>query len=120
MSDFKINDHILQKEAESLAIEIVDDFRGNLADDESLSDYRDEMTDRAHEYADSHEYAIYYHKAIMLCAHCDTDQGEQFLEDTGMPEKPTFAGLATIIAYGELRARIESEIDEILESEDSE
>lgn len=102
MTEFQINDHILQAECEMIARDIM----------EEIDDLEDAY-DRAHEWADGHSWVIYHHKALMLCAHCDTSEGEQFLEDTGMPEKPTFYGLATLIAYGEMRARIEEALREL-------
>ena len=104
MTNFQISDYLLQQECEAIAREIVEDTW--LDDGEALADHLDDMTDRAHEYADGHEWVIYHYKALMLCAHCDTDQGEAFLEDTGMPPNPTFNGLASLIAYGEMVARI--------------
>jgi hypothetical protein len=114
MTDFIINDYILDKECNSLAHEIFDNMLDDMASDETPDDYRDTMSDRAHEYADGHEWVIYYYKAVMLCAHCNIDQGEEFLENTGMPETPTFQGLATIIAYGEILARIETVLNELV------
>jgi len=115
MSDFQINDHLLSRECDELARDIFREIMADAADDETPEDMRDGMTDRAHETADGHEWVIYYHKAIMTCAHCNTSQGEEFLEDTGMPEAPTFAGLACIIVYGEMRARIESALSDIID-----
>ncbi len=120
MSDFQINDGILQRECDELARGIVDDFRREHPG-EDLSDYQDrgDFSDRAHEVADRHEWVIYNHKALMICAHCDVPSGEEFLEDVGMPRGPTIYSLACMIAYGEMRARIESEIGSIIESEES-
>lgn len=119
MSTFEINDYLLAKECEELAREIVDDFRREYPG-EDLSDYRDEMSDRAHEVADSHSWAIYNHQALMICAHCDVSSGEELLEDIGLPQDPTIYSIACLIAFGEMRARIESAIDEILEEESDE
>lgn len=52
----------------------------------------------------------------MLCAHCDVSQGEEFLEDVGIPEDVTIHKLACAIAYGEMRARIMGEIEEMIEA----
>jgi|GEM_PF-1388519 len=118
MTHFQINDHLLTQECDVLARAIIDEIKAGMAGDETLADYRDEMTDRAHEWADGHEWAIYHYKAILLCGHCNTDNGEQFLENVGMPETPTFEGLASFIAYGEIRARIEQAIDEMIEADE--
>ena len=70
------------------------------------SDDLDAAIDMAHQYADGTEWVIYYAKAHELCAKCDTDNGEQFLEDVGHPETVTYDSLAVSIAYGEIYSRI--------------
>ena len=114
MSEFQISDYMLSTECKVLAQDIFADIMAD-ARDETPEDMRDAMTERAHETADGHQWVIYHYKALMLCAHCDTSHGEEFLEDTGMPETPTFYGLATIIAYGEMLARIEESLSELIE-----
>lgn len=116
MTDFQINDHLLQRECDSIAREIFEEITAEMADDESPEDYRDQMSDRAHETADGHEWVIYTYKAHMLCAHCNVDEGEAFLEDVGMPETPTYDSLGSMIAFGEMRARIEAEIENLMEA----
>jgi hypothetical protein len=113
MPDFQINDHILQKECESLATDIFADVCDGMAEDETPEDYRDEMNERAWQDADGHEWVIYNFKALMLCAHCDVSDGEAFLEDVGMPAEPTIYSLACAIAFGEIRARIEACLQEL-------
>lgn len=113
MSTFEISDFIFNRECEQLAREIVEDIRREHPG-EDLADYRDEMSDWIHETADGHNWVIYNHKALMICAHCDVSDGEAFLEDVGMPEDPTIYSIASLIVFGEMRARIESEVDEIL------
>lgn len=114
MSDFQINDHLLTKECDQLAVDIFAEMLEGMADDETPDDHRDDMNDRAHEAADGHGWVIYTYKAIQLCARCDVSQGEQFLEDVGGVEKgETFSGMATKIAYGEMRARIEAELQRL-------
>ena len=66
------------------------------------------------EYADGSEHVIYYGKAYAICQHCNIEQGEQFLQDVGSPENPTYDSLATVIAYGELKARIERELMKLI------
>lgn len=115
MNDFQINDHILAKECDELAREIFAEAIEDMDGDETPETYRDDMMDRAHETADGHEWVIYTYKAHLLCAHCNTDQGEEFLEGVGMPGAPTYDGLGSLIAYGEMRARIEQEIERLIE-----
>ena len=115
MFEFQINDGILYRECKFLAEEIFRDVTESNPDS-SPEDLREEMTEQAHETADGHEYVIYTHKALMICAHCDTSKGEEFLEDVGMPESPDIYKLASWIAYGEIRGRIEEELDSLIES----
>lgn len=96
-----INDHTLNEYAADIADEIIRECDGD----------RDDAHDMAHEYAAYSEWAIYYHKAHELCQNCNTDNGEQFYEDCGPWEDVTYNKIATIIAYGELRARIEMAIN---------
>lgn len=122
MGDFQINDGILQKEAREIAADIFEEFKREHDDPETwdAEDYRGEMSDRAHEAADMHEWVIYTYKAHQLCANCNTDMGEEFLEDVGVGENPTYDSLGIMIAYGELRARIEEEISELIEGDEAE
>lgn len=116
MTDFQINDYLLQQECERLAKEAIEDIRTNHMDEgDSLEDYQGEISDWLHESIDGYGWVIFHHKAIMICAHCDVQQGEAFLEDIGMPKDPTFAGLASIIVYGEMLARAEEAARDIVE-----
>lgn len=116
MSDFEINDRILSTECDDLAQEIFDETMRNAAPDEDAEFHRDTMFDRAHEAADGHEWVIYTYKAHMLCAHCDTTLGEEFLEDVGMPSEPTYDSLGSLIAYGTIRGMIEQELAELIDA----
>lgn len=116
MSEFEINDYILRQEALGMARDIFEEAQRDAGDSFDAEELRDDMMDRAHEAADSHNWVIYTFKAIMICAHCDVSRGEEFLEDMGGIEPgETFGGTATKIAYGEMRARIEEELSEIIE-----
>ncbi len=116
MTDFQINDHILAKECEGLARDIFDETMGEAVSDDGAEDMRDEMQDRVHETVDGHEWVIYHYKALMACAHCNVDQGEEFLGDVGMPETPSINTLASLILFGEMRARVDSEINDLIEA----
>jgi hypothetical protein len=96
-----INDYTLDEYATDIAEEILRECEGE----------RETAMDRAHEAADGSEWVIYYSKAHELCQNCNTDNGEQFYDDCGPWEDVTYDKIATIIAYGELRARIEQAID---------
>lgn len=115
MSDFQINDYLLHKECVQLAAGILQDLQDS-NQGESPDSLRDYAMDRAHEAVDGHQWVIYTHKAIMLCAHCDTSLSEAWLGETGNPPDVTFGGLATHIAYGEMRARIESELSDLIDA----
>ena len=116
MSDFEINDHKLQAECQSIADKIWTEMLASLPADETPEDKRDEMSDRAHESVDGHEWVIYNHKALMICAYCTTDQGEDFLEETGMPSEPDIYKLACTIAFGEMRARVEECLSDLADA----
>jgi hypothetical protein len=115
MSDI-ISDHQLSKECESVAVEIFQDMLDGMAPDETPEDHRDTMSDRAHEYADGHQWVIYTHYALSICAHCNTDQGEELVDDIGPPKPFSLGAAAAMIAYGEMRARIESAISDLVDA----
>lgn len=117
---FEINDHILQKECESLAAEIVAELKDNLAGGDTLESVRDEMNDRVWETIDGHQWVIFNYQALMLCAHCDTDEGESFLDEIGFEWKQgesTIYTIATQIALGEMLRRTENAVAELIEVE---
>lgn len=116
MTEFQINDYLLQTECEGLARDIFEEAQRDGGDDFDPEAERDDMMDRTHEVADGHEWVIYNHKALMLCAHCDVSMGEEFLEDVGIPEEPTLYKIACMIAYAEMRRRIEIAIEEMIDA----
>lgn len=72
--------------------------------------------DLAHEYADGSQWVIYYDRAHELCRNCDIDDGEEYARDTlanlgFSPHTIGYNEMATLIAYGELHARILRAID---------
>lgn len=112
---FQISDNLLQQECVTLAIDIFAEFLA-ARPGENPEDWRDEAFDRAHEAADGHEWVIYNHKALMICAHCDTASGEDLLAEVGVQEPSDIYRLACIIAYGEMRARIEAELSDLIDN----
>jgi hypothetical protein len=120
MSDFQITDHILWKECKSLANEIFAEVMADAAEDEDAEYHRETMMDRAREAADGHQWTIYNYQALMLCAHCDTNYGEDFLSDIGTPSEPDIYKLACIIAYGEILGRIGEELDTLIDQHETE
>ena len=76
----------------------------------------DEATDLAHQYADGSEWVIYFYKAHELCAGCNTDMGEDFVNDCGELEDGwSYDGFASAIAYGEIVGRLNSAIQGLFE-----
>ena len=103
MTEVKINDFILDNIAKDYAKEIL----------EQTQDY-DVAYELAHQYADGSEWAIYYYNAQMLCLNCETDHGEDFLDDCYAGDRLTYKKMATVIAYGELLGRIMSAINDTI------
>ena len=110
-----ITDYELTKACDEIAAEIFAEMLDNLPRDEEPEDKRDEMNDRAHEAADGHQWTIYTHYALSICAHCNTDAGEEFVDDVGLPKPFSLASAASAIVYGEIRHRIEAEIDRLID-----
>ena len=98
-----MNDYQLNQIAEDMAREILAEIAGHGGD----------ASDLALQTVDGCEHVIYHAKAHAICQGCNTDNGEQFLADVGNPDPVTYDSLATMIAYGELLARVMSAIDEI-------
>jgi len=99
LNDYKLNEYV-----ESIVEDILEDC-----------DDIDSAMDQAHECADGSEYVIYYARAHELCQNCNTDMGEEFVEDIGVGDNPTYESIACLIAYGELRGRIERAIHDHFE-----
>lgn len=120
MSDI-ITDCQLAKACDEIAAEIFEEFRAQHQDAGEPwaydpEDWRDEMSDRAHEAADGHQWAIYTHYALSICAHCNTDDGEAFVDEVGAPSPFSSASAASMIAFGEIRARIETELSNLVDN----
>lgn len=77
----------------------------------------DTAFDYIHETCDSHEVAIYYHKAIKFCAEQDTSAGEEWLEDVGGIAQPgdTFGNIACRIAFATLYVAAQEALEELRE-----
>lgn len=99
----------------------LDEYCNTIAED-ICRDARDwdQALDWAHESADSSEYAIYIHKAHELCQSCDISQGEEFAQDCFGDKFKTYDELACLIAYGEIRARVEARVWAIFEEREAE
>jgi len=87
MSDFVINDYILNQEARY----IVDEILSQAGDGQDIEEMIDQVVD-------GHEWVINTYKAYILCAECNTTQGEEMLANTGQ----TFSDIGehvTAVAY---------------------
>ena len=122
MTEFQISDRILHNECESIAKEIFAEVTAEMDEGETPADYRDDMMDLAHEAADGHNWVIYNYKALKLCADCSLEYGEDFLSDVGFEWGPdsTIYSVATMIAYGEIRGRVECILSEMIEEAETE
>ena len=77
---------------------------------------RDEAFDMAWQPVDGSEWIIYHHKAHEICANCNTDQGEQSIEDMGgFPDGSTYDSMASLIAYSELMARVNEALETLFD-----
>tara|TARA_R110000823_G_C15722461_1_gene478830 strand:+ start:347 stop:682 length:336 start_codon:yes stop_codon:yes gene_type:complete len=107
-NEFIINDYRLTQECQSIAADIIAEY-----EDE------DERDDAVHQTVDGHQWVIYNHKALMLCAHCDVDKGEAFVDDTGfqwVQGDSTIFTVACLVAYGEMIHRVREEMAALLEN----
>lgn len=103
-----MNDFHLTEYCNDIAADIVRDAAGY-----------EEAMDWASESADGSEHVIYTYKAHKLCLECNTDQGEEFLDDCyGNEHGKSYDELASIIAYGEIYSRIQSAIHEIFQAKE--
>ena len=71
MTDFKINNYILQQEAQRLAQECFDEG----------DTHGEDPNENLWQTCEGHEWSIYTYKALLLCAECDTSDGEDFVSD---------------------------------------
>ena len=77
---------------------------------------RDGAFDRVHEEADGNEWVIYHHKSHELCANCNTDMGEEAIEDMGgLPEGSTYNSIASLIAFWEVYYRLNYALNTLFE-----
>lgn len=72
----------------------------------------------AFESVDSSEHVIYTARAISICGNCDTDAGEEWLEEAyGKPFNgcDTFAEVCTRLAFATLYTAVLTALDELEE-----
>lgn len=95
MNHFKIDNWMLNEECAALAEEAAHEAKTYGTDAEQI----------LWEMVDGHEWVIYTYKAIMLCANCDTDDGEEWLEGAGMTEHKSFDEHASVLAFATMITR---------------
>tara|TARA_B110000046_G_C12919558_1_gene366500 strand:+ start:194 stop:1054 length:861 start_codon:yes stop_codon:yes gene_type:complete len=77
---------------------------------------RDAAFDMAWQSVDGSEWIIYHAKSHEICANCNTDQGEQSIEDMGgFPDGSTYDSMASLIAYSELMARVNEALETLFD-----
>ena len=104
MSNFEINDYILRQEAKALAKQAIAE----------VAHYGGDHFKRLEQAVDGHEWVIYTYKALLLCAECDTSDGEQWLEDIGSEPTNDIGKLATLTAYATLLAAARDELCKLI------
>jgi len=106
------SDYELTREALGIARDIMEEAQRNGGTD-WLEELQDNPTERVHEFVDGHQFVIYYHHAIQICANCNTDDGEDAWRDCGF-EFVSFDKLCTQITYFELCARTSDALDTLI------
>lgn len=92
MSDFKINDYILHQEAKRLAEEAWQEYCDNGPTGGNAEDI-------LYRVIDGHYWTVYTYNALLLCAECNTTDGEQWLDDIGLEPTDSLGELATRVAF---------------------
>lgn len=91
MTEFTIDNYTLELEAKRLAQECFD----------AGDTHGDDPNEYLWQACDGHEWAIYTYKALMLCANCDTSDGEDYLEGLGH-EYRNIGAHACVVAFATL------------------
>jgi EAL domain-containing protein (putative c-di-GMP-specific phosphodiesterase class I) len=76
-----------------------------------LNEFGADPEEMIHQICDGHQWVIYTHKALQFCANCDTDEGEDWLDDIGATYS-SLAEHASAIVYGTLLTKSLSEFAE--------
>jgi hypothetical protein len=97
----------LYKESREIAQEAWGESNGDI----------DDAQDFIHQICDTHEFAIYFYKAIQFCVDCDTSVGESYLEDCGgiAQDGDSFGQIVCRIAFATLLCASQSALYEIQE-----
>ena len=105
MTDTIINDFVLTEIAKDYAKEIFDQV-----------DDIDDGYDLSHQFADGSEWVIYYYKAHLLCLNCNTDDGQNFVDECFAGKAMTYNEMASAYAYGEIHSRTMSALNDLFEA----
>ncbi len=106
------SDYELTREALGIAKDIMEQAQ-QYGGTDWLEELEDNRTDRVHEYIDGHEFVIYYHHAIQICAHCNTADAEDAWRECG-GTFVSFDKLCCEITYFELCARTSDALDTLV------
>lgn len=88
----EINNYTLELEADSIVNQAL----------VSHNEFGEDAVQVIHEVCLAHQWATYYAKAFQLCLNCDTDEGEDYLEETGDTHFTSISDHATKVAYATL------------------
>ena len=105
MTDPIINDFVLDEIAKDYAKEIFNQVN-NI----------DDGYDLTYSFAECCEWVIYTHKAHLLCLNCNTDNGQDYVNDCHAGEAMTYDEMGSAYAFGELHSRIMSALNDLFEA----
>jgi len=88
----EINNYTLELEADSIVKQAL----------VSHNEFGEDPVQVIQEICQAHQWATYYAKAFDLCLNCDTDEGEDYLEDQGDTHFTSISDHATKVAYATL------------------
>lgn len=113
-NDTQITDYALNRECDSLAKSIIDDFDGDKADIDALREYAQE---RAHEAADGHQWVIYTYKARQVASIAPADAEEYLAEICDKPFDgcETFGDVCARLAYAALYTGIMESLNTLID-----
>lgn len=104
-----MNDYDLTQYCDSIAEDIARDARD-----------LEKATEWAHESADGSQHVIYTYRAHQVCQNCNIDNGLDFFNECyGDEHGKSYDEIASIMAYGEINARIQARLYEIFEGKDA-
>lgn len=92
MTNFIINDYVLKQEAKEIAMQAHLEWK----------EYGASVHEMMHQMCDGHEWVIHTYKAMILCAECDTTDGEEYLDDIGQDNFIDLKQHACAVAFATL------------------